>query len=180
MHEMSIVAGVLDSVIPAARDAGATRVTRITLRIGDMADIVDEALTFAFEALTEDTLCEGAVLEVLTVHPRSMCLECGAEFDHDRFHRACTSCGSFETKPIRGRELEIASIEVDLPDEAPDSALDAALDEAPDAALDAVACKGKPDDARDMTPAAAAGSGQTDGAFDATPGCNESEQSKEH
>lgn len=117
MHEMSIVAGVLDSVIPVARESGATQVTRIVLRIGDLTDIVDEALTFAFEALTEGTMCEGAQLEVQPVHPRSMCLECGAEFDHDRFHRACTACGSYETKPICGRELDIVSIEVDLPDE---------------------------------------------------------------
>lgn len=117
MHEMSIVAGVLDSVIPAAEEAGALKVTGITLRIGDMTDIVDEALTFAFEALTENTMCEGAQLVVEPVHPKSMCFECGNEFEHDRFHRSCPQCGSFETKTIRGRELEIASIEVDLPDD---------------------------------------------------------------
>lgn len=117
MHEMSIVAGVLESVIPAAKEAGALKVTAITLRIGDMTDVVDEALTFAFEALTENTICEGAQLIVEAVHPRSMCFECGETFDHDRFHRSCPSCGSFETKPVQGRELEIASIEVDLPDD---------------------------------------------------------------
>lgn len=117
MHELSIVAGVLDSVIPAAQDAGAQKVTAITLRIGDMTDIVDEALTFAFEALTEGTICEGASLVVEPVHPRSFCFECGNEFDHDRFHRSCPECGSAQTKPVRGRELEIANIEVELPDE---------------------------------------------------------------
>ena len=116
MHEMSIVAGVLDAVTPSAEQAGATRVLAITLLIGDMTEVVDEALSFAFEALTEGTICEGAELVVNKVHPRSVCFACGNEFDHDRFHRACPACGSYETQLTRGRELEIESIEVDLPE----------------------------------------------------------------
>lgn len=115
---MSIIAGVLDAVRPSAEQAGAERVIAISLRIGDMTEVVDEALEFAFEALTEGTICEGARLDVTKIHPRSVCFECGAEFDHDRFHRSCTKCGSYETQLTRGRELEIESIEVDLPDEA--------------------------------------------------------------
>lgn len=116
MHEMSIVAGVLDAATVSARDAGAERVTRITLRIGDMTEVIDEALEFAFEALTEGTICEGAELEVIKVSPRSLCLECAEEFDHDRFHRICPLCGSYETKLVQGRELAIESIEVEFPD----------------------------------------------------------------
>ena len=44
MHEMSIVAGVLDAVQASAVDAGAECVTKITLRIGDMTEVIDEAL----------------------------------------------------------------------------------------------------------------------------------------
>jgi len=116
MHEMSIVSGVIDAVVPSAEQAGATRVLAITLRIGDMTEVVDEALEFAFEALTEGTICEGAQLVVSKVHPRSLCFECGNEFDHDRFHRVCPACGSYETRLVAGKEMEIESIEVDLPD----------------------------------------------------------------
>lgn len=117
MHEMGIVSGVLDAVTASARDAGADKVLKITLRIGEMTEVVDEALTFAFEALTEGTMCEGAQLEVIKVAPRSFCLECFEEFGHDRFHRICPSCGSYETQLLEGRELSIESIEVDIPDE---------------------------------------------------------------
>ena len=95
MHEMSIIAGVLDAVVPSAQQAGADRVLSITLRIGDMTEVIDEALEFAFEALTEGTLCEGAELVVNKVYPSSVCFECGVEFDHDRFHRVCPACGSY-------------------------------------------------------------------------------------
>lgn len=125
MHEMSIIAGVLDTVTPSALQAGAERVLGISLRIGDMTEVVDEALEFAFEVLTEGTLCEGAQLTVTKVHPRGVCFECGHEFDHDRFHRSCPACGSFQTQVVQGREMEIESIEVDLPDEAPAQAVPA-------------------------------------------------------
>ena len=117
MHEMGIIAGVLDAVHASARDAGALRVLSIRLRVGEMTEVIEEALTFAFEALTEDTMSEGAELMVDWVKPKSVCLDCAEEFEHDRFHRICPSCGSYETVVVAGRELEIESIEVDLPDE---------------------------------------------------------------
>ena len=113
---MGIISGVLDAVNASAAGAGATRVLVVNLRIGTMTEAIAEALEFAFEALSEGTLCEGAELVIDWVNPRSICLECTAEFDHDRFHRVCPECGSYETVLLEGRELEIASIEVDLPD----------------------------------------------------------------
>ncbi len=121
MHEMGIMSGVLDSVNTAAQNAGATRVLKINLNIGDMTEIIQDSLEFAFEVMSEGTLSEGAELTIKTVTPRSICLDCGEEFDHDRFHRACPHCGSYSTSIIRGREMDIESIEVDLPDAEDDS-----------------------------------------------------------
>lgn len=116
MHEMGIIAGVLDAVNASAVNAGAERVLAVNLRIGEMTEAIGDALEFAFEALSEGTLSEGAELSIEWVGPRSICLECADEFGHDRFHRQCPTCGSYETALIAGRELEIASIEVDLPE----------------------------------------------------------------
>ena len=117
MHEMGIISGVLDAVNASAREAGATKVLVVSLRVGVMTEAIPDALQFAFEALGEGTLCEGATLDIQMVEPTSLCLECANEFTHDRFHRACPACGSYETALLSGRELEIASIEVDVPDE---------------------------------------------------------------
>lgn len=116
MHEMGIISGVLDAVNTSAADAGANRVLSVNLRIGVMTEAIADALEFAFEALSEGTISEGAALAIEWVSPRSLCLECSSEFDHDRFHRQCPECGSYETTLLAGRELEIVSIEVDLPD----------------------------------------------------------------
>ena len=118
MHELGIITGVLDSAKTAAQDAGAERLLKVTLSVGEMTEAIEDALQFAFEALCEeDPFLQGAVLEVRMVPPKSECLECGEVFVHDRVHRLCPKCDSFATNLIEGRELQIDSIEVDIPDE---------------------------------------------------------------
>ena len=97
MHELGIMTGVMDAVTTSAQQAGATRVLKVSLSVG--------------------TLCEDAELQITMVKPKSRCLECGAEYEHDRFHMLCPECGSFATELIAGRELQIDSIEVDIPDD---------------------------------------------------------------
>lgn len=116
MHELGIMTGVMDAVTKSAQEAGAEKVLKITLSVGVMTEAIEDALQFAFEALSEGTICEGAEFVVNMVQPRSRCLECGTEFEHDRFHVLCPICESFTTELIAGRELQIDSIEVDIPD----------------------------------------------------------------
>ncbi len=123
MHELGIMTSVMDAVVPAAHDAGATRLLKVTLRMGEMREAIEDALQFAFQVLSEgDPFTEGAELEVHMVAPKSICQECGAVFNHDRFHMFCPECDSFALTLIEGREQEIESIEVDLPDDLPEAA----------------------------------------------------------
>ena len=118
MHEMSLVQGIFDSVVPVARANGATKITGITLDIGEMTMVVPEAMEFAFSALSEDDpLLENAELTMNFIAPNSRCLDCGDEFEHDRFHLHCPACGSGTTLLIAGRELEVASMEIETPDD---------------------------------------------------------------
>ena len=112
MHELGLMTSVMEAVQASAAEAHATSVTQINLVVGEMTEVVREALDFAFEALSEGTICEGAKLEVRIVKPRSVCLDCGEEFSHDRFCRLCAKCGSAATQLVAGRELHIDSIEI--------------------------------------------------------------------
>ena len=85
--------------------------------IGVLVQAVEEARNFAFEALSEGTICEGAELNMTFVKPKSVCQDCGCEFEHDVFHNKCPDCGSIFTTLIQGKELYIDKIEVDMPDE---------------------------------------------------------------
>ena len=119
MHELGIMTGVMDAVCQAAADAGATKVTRISLSVGEMTECIHEALVFAYEALQElpeYSPCAEAELDIAIIQPESVCLECAEVYKHDRFHMLCPACGSFATELIAGRVLQIDSIEVETED----------------------------------------------------------------
>ncbi len=118
MHELGIMTSVVDTAKQAAQEAGALRLLGITLDIGEMTEAIEDALQFAFDVLIEDDpFMQDAVLEVNMIRPKSICLECGEEFEHDRLSMFCPHCNSFATQLIAGKELAINSIEVDLPDD---------------------------------------------------------------
>lgn len=151
MHELGLMTGIMDAVLKTANNAGADKVTEIKLTVGEMTEVVEEALVFAFEALSEGTICEGANLDLTIVHPRSRCLECGKVYDHDRFHVRCPECDSPFTELLQGREMQIDSIEIyneDDPEEEGEAPEDAPAEEAagrdgrPDAADDAARAAG--------------------------------------
>lgn len=157
MHELGIVSGILDVACKTAREAGASRVVSVTVRIGDMCETVPEAMNFAWEALREeDPLTLESEMVVERVHPRSACVQCGEEFDHDRFHCRCPKCGSGQTMLLRGRELDIVSLEIETPDEdGPDGdGPDGCCPSAGDAAAGDVdsACGDAPSGAADSCP----------------------------
>jgi hydrogenase nickel incorporation protein HypA/HybF len=117
VHEMGVVQEVLRAVLESCESAGATRVNIVRITVGELTEIVPEAMQFAWGALTTGTLAEGADLEIRETGGRSLCLQCGTEFDHDRFDRRCpvAECGSYSTKVIVGDELMIDEIDVDVP-----------------------------------------------------------------
>jgi hydrogenase nickel incorporation protein HypA/HybF len=110
---MGITQGILAASFDAAKEVGATKITEIRIRVGDLTEIQEFALQFAFEALTPDTMAEGATLVVTHVPAKSRCRDCGLEYEHDRFEMLCPACGTFNVEPLTGRELLIDSIETD-------------------------------------------------------------------
>ena len=79
MHEVGIVNGILDTVIRAARGAGASRAVLVTLRIGDMTEVVREALDFAWETFRdEDPLTRGCELAAVPNVAAPTCVCCTA------------------------------------------------------------------------------------------------------
>lgn len=117
MHELGIMTSVLDAVCESAQQADANKVLKVSLSIGEMTEAVEDALVFAFEALrdlSEYRLCAEAELCLNFIRPKSICLDCGTEFEHDKFHAFCPECESSATSLTQGRELQIDSIEVDI------------------------------------------------------------------
>jgi hydrogenase nickel incorporation protein HypA/HybF len=113
MHEFSIMQSALHQALSEARLAGAARVHEIRLRIGVLSGVVPDALQFAFEALTEGTAAEGAVLTIEEVPARFWCAPCEREFVATNLFAECPDCHHPSGELRAGRELELCSMEVD-------------------------------------------------------------------
>ena len=116
MHEMGITQGILAASIEAAEKENAVRIRAVRISVGELTDIVETALQFAFETLREGTIAEDAELVVRHVAPRSRCTSCGEEFEHDKWDLTCPKCGSFFCEVLAGRELQVDSIDIDTED----------------------------------------------------------------
>ncbi len=103
----------LNLALEQARKARASRVHVIRLRIGALSGVVPEALTFAFEALVPGTLAEGAQLAIEPVPARFWCAACTREFQADDLFAECPDCHAPSGELRAGREMELASLEID-------------------------------------------------------------------
>ncbi len=113
MHELSIASAVLDQLEGELARRPGSRFTKVGLRIGDLAGVDADALTFGFDALVKDSHWEPLALEIETIKRRQQCPRCKHEFEAEHWSTACPSCGNAATITIAGEELQIAYIEVD-------------------------------------------------------------------
>jgi hydrogenase nickel insertion protein HypA len=76
MHEYSIVASIIDSMLEAIRKQGAPKIVSVHFRRASAFS--EEALRQAYESLTTGTILEGAPVEIETVNLDFKC-PCGHE-----------------------------------------------------------------------------------------------------
>jgi len=121
MHELSIAHEIVKSVTQSMSEYPEARIDSITLSIGEYSGVDADSLTFAFPIAAEDTPAQGAELIIQTVTPSVKCNECGAG-PVDTAVMRCPQCGSINVTLTTGRELEITSMDLILPDEEPSEA----------------------------------------------------------
>lgn len=113
MHEVAIMSEALRMAEDAAKSAGAKRILKLRLRIGPFSGVVQEAMQFAFDVVIRDTMAAGATLEIERVPAACWCAACQAEFECEDFLNECPRCRNLSGELRRGRELEIASVELE-------------------------------------------------------------------
>ena len=103
---------VLSTAEQQAREAGAEQIHEVRLRIGRLAGVVQEALEYAFEVLRVGTMAAEARLAIDEVPAACWCETCQVEFEAPELLCECPTCGGVSAKLRRGRELELASLEI--------------------------------------------------------------------
>jgi hydrogenase nickel incorporation protein HypA/HybF len=115
MHELGIANSVLEAVqAEAARRRGAVPV-KVAVRIGELAGIDPDALSFSFEVLVAGTRWHRLELEIQTKPREHRCPSCGVIFRVVDYNFACSVCGTSRTECVGGDELELAYLELEEP-----------------------------------------------------------------
>lgn len=98
--------------VETAKASGASRVLGLRLRVGALSGAVPEAMQFAFDVVCRDTMAQDATLEMEPVPAAWWCAICSAEFECEDWLNECPRCRNLSNELRRGRELEIASVEL--------------------------------------------------------------------
>lgn len=116
MHELSIAQSIVETASEAAENAHATRVHKVNLRLGVLSGAVKDSLLFCYSFSTYGTILEGSILEIEELPVKIYCAACQEirELpDVQRFR--CPVCGAPSGDLRQGKELEIGSLEIDVP-----------------------------------------------------------------
>lgn len=113
MHELSIVASIVDSVTESLAGYPGARVVEVRLRVGALAAVIEDSLQFCWGIATQDTGLAGARLSVKVLPVVVRCAACGeGEMESLQSFR-CPQCGEPASDVRQGRELEIEAIEIE-------------------------------------------------------------------
>ena len=116
MHELSIAESLMRQIEQLAARHHATRVDGVEVETGVMRLVEHEALRSAFEVVSEGTIAQGARLAITDVPALARCRACGAEYaPGDRFDFACPSCRKADVDIVRGDDIILATVEMDVP-----------------------------------------------------------------
>ncbi len=115
MHELSLALEMVEQIVSAATENNAIRVERVVVVIGAYSGVEREAFELAFPFAAENTMAEGADLQIEDVPAAAVCNHCHAEFTPTPAHLVCETCGSEKVVLRGGREFLIRSIDLEVP-----------------------------------------------------------------
>ncbi len=113
MHELSIAESILDAIRKELVAYPGARPTRVGLKIGAMAAVDADSLSFCFESVVSGTEWAGLTLAIEACAPTRVCHNCGYEFEMKDYNTSCTACSSEQTEATGGDELDFAYLEVE-------------------------------------------------------------------
>jgi len=113
MHEYSITESMLNLALEKANEAGAGKITRINLVVGELSGVVGECVQFYFDFLAKETIANGAELDFVTIPTQVRCLKCNNVFSPVNGNWTCPECKEMGIEIVSGRECYMESIEVE-------------------------------------------------------------------
>ena len=113
MHELPITQSMLEIISNKCKEVQASKVTQISLVVGELSGAVPDCIEFYFDSLSKETVAEDAVLDIKSTTAQLRCRTCSTTFSPQNSQWACPKCQSLSIEIVGGRELYIESIEVE-------------------------------------------------------------------
>jgi hydrogenase nickel incorporation protein HypA/HybF len=113
MHEMGIANSVLDAVRAEAGRFPNGHIHKVGVRIGELAGVDPDAMSFCFEALVRGTDLEPLALEIEYCPRCAQCRACGHRYASAVEVPGCPECGWMDAQFLGGDELELTYLEVE-------------------------------------------------------------------
>jgi hydrogenase nickel incorporation protein HypA/HybF len=112
MHEMSLAEGVLQLIEDSAREQNFSKVVAVWLEIGQLSTVEPEAMKFCFEAVTRDSIAQGARLEIISLPGAGWCMNCATTVPMTEVYGECPQCGGYQLQVTGGAEMRVKELEV--------------------------------------------------------------------
>lgn len=110
MHETVLMQNLIETTLQVLKNRNITRVDCVVISVGKFSNVLPDALSFAFQALTQDGILKGAKLEIENLPAAARCEACGYEYQADVFPLICPLCKSRSFIIISGEEVYIQNI----------------------------------------------------------------------
>ncbi len=112
MHELPVTRSILEIVERHAAAAGAARVIRIHLVVGELTGFVPDSIQFYFDLLSRGSRAEGAALLIEQEPGRIRCTQCDRTYKpQDGMIWTCPECGALGGEVVAGKDMYVKSIE---------------------------------------------------------------------
>lgn len=113
MHEYSIVQSLLDMCEEHAKANDASKVTKVTVKIGKLSGVEPHLLQTAFDTFKEKTVCDGAEFDMKIQGVVIECKNCFVRSELGENVFKCPECGSTDISITDGEEMYLMSLEME-------------------------------------------------------------------
>ncbi len=113
MHELSIALSIIGLATKEAKKSNAVQVNELELEIGEMAGVNKDALEFSMNIAMQNTILEGARINIVEIKSLAVCRDCKTRFSPVTMFDPCPCCHSHGIEFLRGRELRLRSLVIE-------------------------------------------------------------------
>ncbi len=117
MHELSIATRIIDMAVQHARKQKAYRINEIHVNVGDFSGVEKDSLLFCFDEMCKGTIADNSKLNINSIAAVGLCLDCQIEFPMESLFSICVFCGGSKITLIRGMEMDIKYLKIEMDEE---------------------------------------------------------------